>query len=785
MTKKILALVMAAILAVTMLTFPAFADESKGVTKNGNVLTITWQNVQGAKSYDVIVSRDGTRLTTISNRTETNATYNTSGIGGQYNFIIMPKDSGKNEMYDLRVTLDYYVETTSTGTNIEVKAGSNGVVATWKAQSGVSSYYVEYSYKDGSSTKNGADETSATSYSFNSIAYSNLRSVKVYIGTIKSHQSTAIATWTNSSSGGNTTPTDPSQGIQAQNIEVQRSGNTLSLRWNAYAGASYYGLLVSTQGGSDWNNSTPSPSPIGNSTYYQMNLNPTYNYVIRVFAYTNTGWMDVGYVTVAPYSSWGTTGLSINRNGNYSYDVSWSPVNGAASYQVTHRSSRNTIPTYQVTTEPRITLSYGSDESWNITVTAIDANRQQIAVVGSATVTPNGVTQNNPNYNFGNSNITGQNCNVSISNNTAYITWSSTGTAPYRVNYYVNDQYNGASGFMTNTTYATMPIIAGYKYTIYISDSYNQQVAFVNFTAPMSNMSNSGGLASNVTKTEIKNLKATPKNSYTTTITWDRQDNVVCYTVMYALLNGAAKEEYVYLNSFDMPINSNKGYQVYVFATTTAGKMYEVGHIHNVPGSEADNTSKGKDYVTNLKATSGNKKVTLSWTAANGASSYTIYYKRATSSKWIKAGSVAKTAVNLNGLTNDVTYNFKVVANGNDSGIATIAPSTTSRTVLAADPDDGDISLDDDLKLTGVSSNSKGSLTASWNSVSGATSYRVYVAEGASSTYKNKGTFTGTSATITGLTSGKTYKVRVVKVPVDGDLKSALQACPYLSVTVK
>lgn len=656
--------------------------------------------------------------------------------------------------------------------NINVSvSGSKGVV-TWGAVPNASAYTVTISNNSGSYPQRfGSSTTSATFDYYSNMAYNIIVSATVNGQSSVIGVAEIAAGSGGSSIGGTVVATRPSS--NSSSVFLQWTGN--SAPYLITYSASGYGSQM---------------TQVATTNYITLNCDPNYSWVFTVSSLTNGS--VVGYAALNRGSSSssnnsgsiGTTGsLTISRGLNSSV-VSWPSVSGATGYIVTYKSSSASYSSNQFVSSTSFTVPYGSSETWTVTVQALYGN--QTITVGSATVTPSGITQGGS---TSSSNTTqGNNCTVTSYDNYAVLSWSGTGRAPYTVIYYLNGNTTNGQMISTNSTSIQLNISRSYSYVAIVLDSQNRQVAYVSVKG---STSTGGSTSGDITKTEIVNLTATPKNGWQTTISWNRRSDAVAYIVMYGLLGATASEDtQVIATSVDIPFSSSIGYQVYVYALTSTGRTYEVGHIYNVPGStgSTDNDDDVKDYPTNFKATSGNKKITLSWDAADGASSYTIYYRRATSSKWLRAGTISKTAVNITGLTNGVDYEFKVTANGNDSGIVEIAPSaTTSTTVIARDPadDNDDVTVSDEISLISVTSTSRGTITATWTPVSGATSYRVYVAEGASSTYRNKGTFTGTTAVISGLNSGKTYKVRVLKLPVEGDTATALAACDYMQVTVR
>ena len=560
----------------------------------------------------------------------------------------------------------------------------------------------------------------------------------------------------------------------------------VTVRWNGNVG-SYFVQCYS-------NNSLIGTVPTSYPYATVTNLNPytTYTFVV-VNAQTN---QQIGSATLAAGAvsstgagtgtGTGTGGISVTRSGNTSV-VTWPAVSGASGYFVNHRritsvnSTQSFVPTTQF-----VTNDYNANESWTVSIQAIVGS--SLVTVGTATVTPSGVVQGGTTTG---GNVTqGNNCTATSYANYAVLNWNATGTAPYTVIYYLNnDSSQGQVRSGIYTTSVQLPIANSYSYTAYVfATGSNSPIATVSVRAQSAG---TGTGSTDYDKTQIVNLTLTPKNGWTTTLSWEKKSSALSYLITYGPLEGSAGEQGLsYTNSFDLPYGSSKAYQAYVYALTSDGRTSLVGYVINVPGTTAEGGStsgdSAKDYPTSFKATSGNEKVTLSWDAVEDAGKYTIYYRRATSNTWLRAGTTSRVAVNITGLENGIRYEFKVSVNGKDSGVVKIAPSaSSSTTVTAPDPEGDDVVISDEIRLTSVTSTSRGTITASWTAVSGATSYEVYVAEGSSSTYKKKGEYTGTTAVISGLTSGQKYKVRILVNPYEGSKASALSNCEYMQVTVR
>ncbi|MCD7822687.1 MAG: fibronectin type III domain-containing protein [Oscillospiraceae bacterium] len=82
-----------------------------------------------------------------------------------------------------------------------------------------------------------------------------------------------------------------------------------------------------------------------------------------------------------------------------------------------------------------------------------------------------------------------------------------------------------------------------------------------------------------------------------------------------------------------------------------------------------------------LEAVAGDCKVTLSWDDTDDES-YTVYWKRSSSETWKLAGTVSKNKVNITGLTNGVSYDFRVKIGDGFTEIVTAVPAGETVAIL-------------------------------------------------------------------------------------------------------
>ena len=118
-----------------------------------------------------------------------------------------------------------------------------------------------------------------------------------------------------------------------------------------------------------------------------------------------------------------------------------------------------------------------------------------------------------------------------------------------------------------------------------------------------------------------------------------------------------------------------------------------------------------------VAATGGNAKVTLSWNSVTGATEYKVYQSATSGSFGTVLATVTGSVYSYEaiGLANGITYYFVIKATnaGGDSEYSNEASATPQDTVPSAP-----------IGVTATGGNAKATL--SWNSVTGATGYKVY-----------------------------------------------------------
>lgn len=273
------------------------------------------------------------------------------------------------------------------------------------------------------------------------------------------------------------------------------------------------------------------------------------------------------------------------------------------------------------------------------------------------------------------------------------------------------------------------------------------------------NTSGSGAwTVSERTLTPLTSLNLAPANvlevpgNTQATITWQPVTGAERYSLQLAETPGGTSG-LKYGNSYD-------GRTGYTFTGLTNGQTYYARVKSSSPYSAFSQDIEVIPQTSRPQAPpsptvkAGNTQVSLTWSAVDNATGYKIYRRtRVGYASAVQAGLVSGTIFTDTGLDNGTSYYYSVSAtNPNGEGPWSISERKVTP--------DADLQLPP-TNLAGVKGNTE--LTLTWTPVAGATGYSVTIAATpGGNAIKSASTYNGkTSATITGLTNGKTYYARV------------------------
>ena len=199
---------------------------------------------------------------------------------------------------------------------------------------------------------------------------------------------------------------------------------------------------------------------------------------------------------------------------------------------------------------------------------------------------------------------------------------------------------------------------------------------------------------------------------------------------------------------------------------------YTINAVNEEGSTGYNKTGKSIRFVETpdmSKVTNAQKGVNIKWVAVKGATSYKVYRKAGSEKSWTQIGTSKTTSyTDTKNLVSGTSYRYSVKAvNGNDSGI----DAGLSIKYLAVPT------------LKSVKNVAKG-VQINWNTVKGATSYKVYRKAGNAKTWTQIGTSKTTTYTDSkSLTSGTIYKYAVRAVSgTTSDIHSTGLSVRYLAV---
>ena len=513
---------------------------------------------------------------------------------------------------------------------------------------------------------------------------------------------------------------------------TENSNSTFTLNWNAVTGAEKYGIyLQNAKGTYDWIKTVT-------STSYTTDVAPygkTYSYKVLAVGSSSSITSDFSNaVTAVNNKKLQTPVLNAAVNYNGTFTLSWNEISGADKYGVYLQNAKGTydwIKTVTTTSYTTDIAPYGKTNSYK--VLAVTSKNSSATSDFSNPVTA-----------VNNKKLPAPTLNVTVNSNSTFtLNWNAiSGAEKYGV-YLQNAKgtYDWIKT-VTGTSYTTETTQFGktYYYKVLAVTSKNSSAT--------SDFSNSVTAANNQ-KLSAPKLNATINPNGTFTLSWNE-------------VYGAAQYEIYVLNGKTGKYQLNG--TVAKTSATTSLAPYGVSYSYKV---RAINSKDAASDYSNIVTIVNNKKLqtpslkvtenqngtfTLNWNAITGTVKYGIYLQNENGTyDWIK--TVTTTSYTTDVAPYGKTNSYKVLAVGSSNSIT----SDFSNAVTAVN------NKKLQTPVLNATVNFNGSFTLSWNEISDATKYGIYLQD-ANGKYNWIETVTGTSYTTDAAPYGKTYSYKVLAV---------------------
>ncbi len=339
--------------------------------------------------------------------------------------------------------------------------------------------------------------------------------------------------------------------------------------------------------------------------------------------------------------------------------------------------------------------------------------------------------------------------------NGVQVTWGAvSGASKYRVFYRIGSGAWVTVDDVTGTSKEVTGLTSGTTYTFYVRCVSADGKTFLNpyDSSKAKSIAYTATLASPV----ISSLSNTANGVQ---VTWGAVSGASKYRVFYRIGSGSwvTVGDVTGTSKEVTGLTSGTTYTFYVRCVSADGKTFLNPYDGSKTKSITYTATLASPVISSLSNTANGVQVT--WGAVSGASKYRVFY-RIGSGSWVTVGDVTGTSKEVTGLTSGTAYTFYVRCVSEDGKTYT-SPYDGSKTKS--------ITYNATVASPVISSltNTANGVQVTWGAVSGASKYRVFYREG-SGAWVSAADVTGTSAVVTGLTSGKTYTFFVRCISADG-----------------
>jgi RHS repeat-associated protein len=659
------------------------------VPGNGKI-TLNWNTVSGATSYDIYRSLSTSNMVSIA-MVGNVGTYTDSTVtnGVTYYYLVGPISAAAGEGSDSNTIQAVPGGATTIGTPVIAisNAGSTALYVNWEPVPGATSYYI---YEG---TTAGGEATAPIANVTGNYAYiGGLTTGQIYYFKVAATNPSVIGSKSNEASGepnGTTTSAPVLSGAAGM------TSNTLN--WTSATGATGYSLFRTAPGYVQ----TLLANTTTALTYTDSVVSNNVAYTYQVYANTTNGLgAESNSVTLTPTtgSMNAPTGVSATSTYDSYLNVSYNSVSGATSYNIyrsTTSGNEGTTPYANTTGDPYLDTNVTYGDNYYYKVAAVGPAGTS-ALSAEVSATSGGPTPDAPI-------LSGSATSAQV-----MLTWSSVSGAD---DYLIGKSTQGTPTIyepvQTGTTFADSSVSSGvlYSYVVYAENSDG--------TGPASNT---------IQLSPSVAVLPAPADLIVSPISnglepyWNPVTGASSYNLYRSTTSGGE-------GSVPYATGLYVGYNDYNDTNVTAGQQYyyEVTAVNGYGESAKSNERSGEAGAEQLsgpalQATATSTTVVLNWSSVSGATSYDIFRSLSSNSSFTSVldSSTSLTYTDSN-VTSSTTYYYEVEAvNGKGNG--------HSSNVASATPHEGLLPAPAGLNAQEYSNQ----ININWSGVTDASAYNVY-----------------------------------------------------------
>ena len=421
---------------------PSAVTGFTGSAASTNSISLSWNKVTGADSYQIDVYKNG-KWTYLTKTSGTSFTATGLSAGTSYQFRIFAYN-GSQYSSSAKVTVSTKSASTSTKPSAvtvfkDSSTSTNSITLTWNKVSNADSYQIDI-YKNGKWMY--LTKTSGTSYTATGLSAGTSYQFRIFAFNGSQYSSSTKLTASTKSSTSTAKPSAVT-GFKTSST----SANSITLTWNKVSNADSYQIDVYKNG--TWTYLTKTAG----TSYTVTNLAAGTSHQFRIFAFKGSQFSSSTKLTASTTSSSAskptpvTTFKATSATTN-SVTLTWNKVTGADSYQVdVYKNGKWVYLTKTSGTSFTATgLSAGTDYQFRIF--AFKGNQYSSSMKLTASTKPAAVTG----------------LTAAPSSKGVRLSWrASTGADSYQVDMYKNGQWVYV-GKTSSTTYSVTGLSSGYSY---------------------------------------------------------------------------------------------------------------------------------------------------------------------------------------------------------------------------------------------------------------------------------------------------------------------------------